>query len=65
MSWLGKPKEPKPPKPEQSPDADTSQEKQAFDPDKLPDREKLPKRLQNIIDKSDQDSRFFDDVVDG
>lgn len=64
MPWWGKPNDPKEPKPEPSPDAN-SQEKKAFDPDKLPAREKLPKRLQNIIDKSDQDSRFFDDVIDG
>jgi fission process protein 1 len=77
MSWFGKPKEPKEPKepreskeskeskPEPPADANSSQQKEPFDPDKLPPREKLPRRLQNIIDKSDQDSRFFDDVIDG
>ncbi|KAK2605806.1 hypothetical protein QQS21_003760 [Conoideocrella luteorostrata] len=50
MSWLGKSKEPKEPKPEQSPDANRPQQKQSFDPDKLPPREKLPARLQNIVD---------------
>lgn len=65
MPWWGKPKEPKEPKAEPSPDANAEQQKQAFDPDKLPAREKLPRRLQNIVEKSDQDSRFFDDVIDG
>lgn len=65
MPWWGKPKEPKEPKAEPSPDANADQQKQAFDPDKLPAREKLPRRLQNIVEKSDQDSRFFDDVIDG
>jgi fission process protein 1 len=35
-----------------------------FDPTKLPEREKLPAKLQKIVDKSDQDD-FFDDLVDG
>ncbi|KAK9435919.1 Mitochondrial 18kDa protein [Metarhizium brunneum] len=67
MPWWGKQKEPKEPKAEPSPDANANadQQKQAFDPDKLPAREKLPRRLQNIVEKSDQDSRFFDDVIDG
>ncbi|OAA48423.1 Mitochondrial 18kDa protein [Metarhizium rileyi] len=68
MTWWGKskePKEPKEPKAEPSPDANTAQQKQPFDPDKLPARQKLPTRLQSIVDKSDQDSRFFDDVIDG
>lgn len=36
-----------------------------FDPKKLPDREKLPKKLQTIVDKSDKEDNFFDELVDG
>ncbi|KAG5980608.1 hypothetical protein E4U55_003833 [Claviceps digitariae] len=68
MPWWGKPNEPKEPAPTptpaQSPQADSSQQNQPFDPDKLPPREKLPRRLQNIVDNSDTDN-LFDDVVEG
>ncbi len=37
----------------------------AFDPDKLPPRRQLPKGLQNIVEKSDKDESFFDDLKDG
>lgn len=36
-----------------------------FDPNKLPDREKLPPALQRIIDKEDKEDNFFDELVDG
>lgn len=36
-----------------------------FDPNKLPDREKLPPALQNIVDKQDTEENFFDELVDG
>lgn len=36
-----------------------------FDPEKLPDHRKLPKGLQNIVDKADHDDNFFDELVDG
>jgi len=62
MSWWGKPKEPKP---EPSPEAKSATKNESFDPDKLPAYEKLPTKLQSIVDKSDKDSRFFDDLVDG
>ncbi|QPG94664.1 hypothetical protein C2857_006657 [Epichloe festucae Fl1] len=65
MSWWGKSKEPKEPAPEQSPRADSSQQKQPFDPDKLPPRGNLPGKLQSIVDESDRDNSYFDDVVDG
>jgi mitochondrial fission process protein 1 len=35
-----------------------------FDPKKLPEREKLPPKLQKIIDQQDKDD-FFDDLVEG
>jgi fission process protein 1 len=37
----------------------------AFDPDKLPDREKLPRKLQQIVDKADKDESFYDELVSG
>jgi fission process protein 1 len=36
-----------------------------FDPAKLPPVEKLPPRLQKLIDESDKDESFFDDIVGG
>lgn len=39
--------------------------KETFDSKKLPEREKLPTKLQNIVDKSDQDDNFFDELVSG
>lgn len=53
-------------KPEESKEA-TNNENGAkpFDPEKLPPRQKLPKALQNIIDKSDKEENFFDELVDG
>ncbi|KAH8900205.1 hypothetical protein GQ53DRAFT_741160 [Thozetella sp. PMI_491] len=39
--------------------------KESFDPKKLPEREKLPTKLQNIVDKSDKDDNFFDELVSG
>ncbi|KAI8962329.1 mitochondrial 18 KDa protein-domain-containing protein [Daldinia sp. FL1419] len=36
-----------------------------FDPDKLPTQRKLPKDLQMIVDKSDKDENFFDELVEG
>ena len=37
----------------------------AFDPDRLPPREKLPPKLQQIIDKSDREDSFYNELVDG
>lgn len=36
-----------------------------FDPDKLPQREKLPKKLQKIMDKADKEDSFYDELVEG
>lgn len=36
-----------------------------FDPDKLPDRQKLPPSLQKIIDKADKEDNFYDELVAG
>ncbi|KAI1401212.1 mitochondrial 18 KDa protein-domain-containing protein [Hypoxylon fuscum] len=36
-----------------------------FDPSKLPERRDLPKNLQKIVDKSDNDDNFFDELVEG
>lgn len=35
------------------------------DADKVPKRERLPPKLQELVDKSDQDDNFFDELVDG
>ncbi|KAI1432235.1 mitochondrial 18 KDa protein-domain-containing protein [Xylaria sp. CBS 124048] len=45
--------------------AETRKDVVEFDPDKLPAPRQLPKTLQTIIDKSDKDESFFDDIVDG
>lgn len=36
-----------------------------FDPNKLPDRAKLPPALQKIVDKQEKEENFFDELVDG
>lgn len=36
-----------------------------FDPNHLPDRKKLPKKLQKIIDKSERDENFLGELVEG
>lgn len=36
-----------------------------FDPNKLPNHEKLPPALQKIIEKSDKEDNFFDELVEG
>ncbi|KAK9771260.1 putative Mitochondrial fission process protein 1 [Seiridium cardinale] len=39
--------------------------KQEFNPDRLPERKKLSRNLQKIVDKSDHDDSFYDELVDG
>lgn len=36
-----------------------------FDPDKLPERRQLPKGLQKIVETSDKDESFFDELKEG
>ncbi|KAF4509126.1 hypothetical protein G6O67_005427 [Ophiocordyceps sinensis] len=62
MPWWGPSKDPKP---KQDPKQSASANSSSFDPEKLPDRQKLPKGLQVIVDKADADSRFFDDLREG
>ncbi|KAI0120343.1 mitochondrial 18 KDa protein-domain-containing protein [Hypoxylon sp. NC0597] len=57
-------------KPSQAPPAPATQvdprhDATQFDPNKLPERRALPKSLQRIVDKSDGDDNFFDELVDG
>lgn len=54
-------------KPSPSPSATDDLKKAAaeFDPNKLPDREKLPPKLQKIIEKSDKEENFYDELVQG
>ncbi|KAH8912923.1 hypothetical protein BR93DRAFT_871205 [Coniochaeta sp. PMI_546] len=76
MSWWGKSPDKKPAEPpKESPPAsqqakETAQKAAdnvaaAFDPDKLPAREKLPAKLQQIVDKSDREDSFYNELVDG
>ena len=65
MPWWGKSKDPKASEPEASPPASVPDKKGAFDPEKLPDRHKLPAKLQKMLDDSDKDGNVFDDIVDG
>ncbi|OTA83663.1 hypothetical protein M434DRAFT_83786 [Hypoxylon sp. CO27-5] len=57
-------------KPSQAPPATATQvdprnDATQFDPNKLPERRALPRSLQKIVDKSDKDDNFFDELVDG
>jgi fission process protein 1 len=62
MPWWSKSQDPPP----EVPKAPTNEpDKKLFNPDKLPNKEKLPKGLQNIVDKAHEDESFFDKVVDG
>jgi mitochondrial fission process protein 1 len=36
-----------------------------FDPGKLPERERLPAKLQTIVDRADKEDNFYDDLVTG
>lgn len=76
MSWWGKSPDKKPAEPpKESPSAgqqvkETAQKAAdnvaaAFDPHKLPEREKLPDKLQQIVDKSDREDSFYNELVDG
>jgi fission process protein 1 len=54
------------PKPAQPHAADDVKKAAAdFDPSKLPDRTKLPPKLQKIVEKTDKDENFFDELVEG
>lgn len=66
--WWGKSQPP----PEKSaegsaaaPDTAAKQQEKAFDPDKLPDRKKLPASLQKIAREQDKEENFFDELVEG
>lgn len=76
MSWWGKSPDKKPAEPPKESPSASQQAKEtaqkaadnvaaAFDPDKLPAREKLPARLQQIVDKSDREDSFYNELVDG
>jgi len=56
---------PKPPPQNQSVTDDLKKAAAEFDPKKLPEREKLPPKLQKIIEKTDKEENFFDELVDG
>lgn len=67
MGWWGKSESPKPEQaPVPAPESQNEKPKneKPFDP-KLPAVEKLPKGLQSIVDKADQDGSFFDGLNEG
>lgn len=58
MPWWGNSKDDKA--------ADKAQPSEpVFDAGKLPAREKLPSKLQELVNKADDDNSFFDDVKKG
>ncbi|KAI0022122.1 mitochondrial 18 KDa protein-domain-containing protein [Xylariomycetidae sp. FL0641] len=58
-----KPEEKKPDDPAKK--TDPRNDATQFDPNRLPERRKLPKGLQKIVDKSDKDESFYDELVEG
>ncbi len=44
---------------------DATKKPAEFDASKLPQREKLPPKLQKIVEKSDKEENFFDELVEG
>jgi mitochondrial fission process protein 1 len=40
-------------------------DKSKFDANKLPEREKLPVNLQKLVDESDKNENFYDEIVSG
>ncbi|KAI0482214.1 mitochondrial 18 KDa protein-domain-containing protein [Xylariaceae sp. FL0804] len=72
MLWgKGSDKKPEEKAPEPSPAAppatkiDPRKDATQFDPDRLPARRNLPKGLQTIVDKSDKDENFYDELKEG
>ncbi|KAI0132636.1 mitochondrial 18 KDa protein-domain-containing protein [Xylariales sp. AK1849] len=79
MSWWGKgPDKPQAPKPEAPPASqppsrpsnasapvDPRKDATDFDPDRLPGRKQLPAGMKKIVDTSETDESFYDDLVDG
>jgi fission process protein 1 len=68
--WWGKSSD-KPVEPKESPAASQPVQKaadnvaKAFDLDKMPKRQKLPAKLQELVDKSDHEDNFFDELKEG
>lgn len=62
MGWWGKSSDSK----ESKSDSQTNTtEGKPFDANKLPPSQRLPEGLQKIVDKSDKDTSFFDNVAEG
>ena len=59
-----KPATPKPSPPETNAQSGVKKVIADFDPNKLPEREKLPAKLQKIVDDDDKDD-FLDDLREG
>lgn len=66
MPWWGKSSDSKESKAGSQPaDSTSSSGKPDFDPNALPNPQKLPKGLQKIVDKADEDGSIFDDIAEG
>lgn len=62
MGWWGKSNDSK----ESQPESQTkATEAKTFDENTLPPAKKLPTGLQKVVDKSDADTGFFDNVAEG
>ncbi len=69
MFWGKGPDKPQAPKESPAESKDTVKDAKVapkeFDPKKLPEREKLPKSLQSIVDKADKDENFYNELLSG
>lgn len=63
MPWWGKSQETKTEQSKEEPKG--ASQNGSFDPNKLPAVDKLPKGLQKIVDKADQDGTLFEDLTEG
>lgn len=64
MGWWGKSPDSKESKPESQANT-TGTDGKPFEANKLPASQKLPEGLQKIVDSSDKDSSFFDNIAEG
>ncbi|KAF9874638.1 hypothetical protein CkaCkLH20_07775 [Colletotrichum karsti] len=63
--WWGNKKAEEPKESSKDKDSGNGNGAKNFDPDRLPPHQKLPKALQKIVDRSDKEENFFDELVDG
>lgn len=70
MPWWGKGSDKAPSSPSESPESpaktpDPRKDASDFDPNALPARKALPRGMRRLVEKSDKDDNFFDELVDG